>query len=386
MFHKLHTNYIMDAKLVATKERIGHCLCLCFFVACDRIALLWMSSCPHKNWLEGPCHLIHLFVDAAGGDHAPQAPVTGSIDALRRDPGLRITLAGIASDIEPLLAEAQDFRERITVLDAPDIITNHESPAIAIRQKKQSSIVLGMLQVRAGEADAFVSAGSTGAILLGGMLRLGRIHGIERPALAPLLPHGKGHFLLIDCGANVDCQPDYLVQFGLMGDAYMRAVRGLDMPRIGLVNVGDEAEKGNALTKATFPLMEAAPYHFVGNVEARYITGDLADVIVCDGFDGNIILKFMEGLAGTLMGIIKTELMGDTRSKLGALLAKPAFGRVKKLMDYHEVGGAPLLGVQGAVVKAHGSSNAYAFSSALRQASQMVRANIVNAIELQLNK
>ncbi len=329
---------------------------------------------------------VHLLIDAMGGDNAPQAPVQGSVDALRKDPHLRITLAGVLDDIKPHLAGADDVMDRIELMDAPEAITNHDAPAIAIRSKKRSSIVLGLLAVREGKADGFVSAGSTGAVLMGGMLRLGRIPGIERPALAPMIPNGKGHFLLIDCGANVDSQPEYLAQFGLMGEAYMRTVMGIPKPRVGLVNIGEEAEKGNNLTKAAYSLMEKAPYHFVGNVEARYITADQADVIVCDGFEGNIILKYTEGLASTLMGIIKTELMRDTRSKLGALLAKPAFKRVKKQMDYHEVGGAPLLGVQGAVVKAHGSSNAYAFTSAIFQATKMVRGHVVRAIEEQLTQ
>ncbi len=212
------------------------------------------------------------------------------------------------------------------------------------------------------------------------MLRLGRIPGIERPALAPLMPNGKGQFLLIDCGANVDCRPEWLVQFGIMGDAYMRTVAAMPNPRIGLVNNGEEAEKGNALTRAAYALMQEAPFNFVGNIEARYITADKADVIVCDGFDGNLILKFMEGVAGTLLGIIKQELLRDTRSKLGAMLAKPAFKRVKTIMDYTEVGGAPLLGVQGAVVKAHGSSNAHANASAIRQCVNMARGNVAQAI------
>lgn len=328
---------------------------------------------------------VHLLIDAMGGDHAPQAPVQGSIQALRNDPHLRITLAGVPSEINQHLTDADAVMDRVAILDAPDTITNHDAPAIAIRQKKQSSIVMGMLTVREGKADGFVSAGSTGAVLMGGMLRLGRIPGIERPAIAPLIPNGKAHFLLIDGGANVDCKPEYLVQFGMMGDAYMRNVMQIKQPRVGLVNIGDEVEKGNNLTKAAYAMMEDAPFHFVGNVEARYITADQADVLVCDGFDGNIILKYTEGLASTLLGIIKAELMRDTRSKIGALLAKPAFGRVKKMMDYREVGGAPLLGVRGAVVKAHGSSNAQAMTSAIYQATRMVRGNVVAAIGQRLN-
>lgn len=328
--------------------------------------------------------LIHLFIDAMGGDHAPEAPVKGSIEALRRDPNLKISIAGILDQIQLHLLGADDVMERITLIDAPELISNHDAPSMAIRQKKKSPIVMGMLSVRQGETDGFVSAGSTGAVLVGGMLRLGRIPGIERPALAPLLPNGKGHFLLIDCGANVDCKPEYLQQFGVMGNAYMQQIKQMTSPRIGLINVGEEVEKGNQLTKDTFPLMQDSKYNFVGNIEARYITADKADVLVCDGFDGNIILKFMEGVASTILGMVKEQLMADTRSKIGGLLAKPAFKRVKKTMDYTEVGGAPLLGVQGAVVKAHGSSNAYAFASAIRQASTMVRAQVATTIMNQI--
>ena len=328
---------------------------------------------------------MKIFVDAMGGDYAPEAPCAGVIEALRKYPDLEVTLAGVLSEIEPFLKECDDVRSRITLLEAPEIITNHESPVMGIRTKTNSATVKGMLAVRNGEADGFVSAGSTGAVLAGGMFRLGRIPGIERPALAPLMPNGKGHFLLIDCGANVDCKPDYLVQFGLMGQAYMKGVMGLENPRVGLINIGAEAEKGNELVKTTYPLMEKAGYNFVGNVEARDITADVADVLVADGFSGNLVLKFMEGVAGTLMGIIKKEMMSDFRGKLGGLIAKPAFRRVKKVMDYSEVGGAPLLGVQGAVVKAHGSSNGHAFACAIGQVIKMVNGKVVESISNGLN-
>ena len=324
---------------------------------------------------------MKIFVDAMGGDYAPEAPCAGVIEALRNYPDLEVTLAGVLSEIEPFLKDCDDVRSRITLLDAPEIITNHESPVMGVRSKTNSATVKGMLAVRNGEADGFVSAGSTGAVLAGGMFRLGRIPGIERPALAPLMPNGKGHFLLIDCGANVDCKPDYLVQFGLMGHAYMKGVMGMDNPRVGLINIGAEAEKGNELVKTTYPLMEQAGYNFVGNVEARDITADVADVLVADGFSGNLVLKFMEGVAGTLMGIIKNEMMADFRGKLGGLIAKPAFRRVKKVMDYSEVGGAPLLGVQGAVVKAHGSSNGHAFACAIGQVIKMVNGKVVDTIK-----
>ena len=330
--------------------------------------------------------MIKIVLDAMGGDNAPQATCEGALLALRADKELTIILAGDPKQIAPYINNAEDVKERLIVLDAPEVITNNESPALAIRQKKDSAIVRGMLMVREGEADGFVSAGSTGAVLVGGMLRLGRIPGIERPALAPLLPGKKGHFLLIDCGANVDCKPEYLAQFGLMGDAFMEKTMGIARPRIGLVNNGAEEEKGNALYAEAHQLLKKEDINFVGNVEARYIPADQADVIVCDGFDGNIILNYTEGVAETFLGMIKQELMADTRSKIGALLAEPAFARVKKLMDYTEVGGAPLLGVRGAVVKAHGSSNAKAIFGAIRQASLMIRSKVPEAIEQKLVK
>ncbi len=326
-----------------------------------------------------------IVLDMMGGDNAPQATCEGAILALREDKELHLILAGVPEAMAPYLQDADDVRQRFTVLSAPEVITNQESAAMAIRQKKDSAVVKGMLMVREGEADGFVSAGSTGATLVGGMLRLGRIHGIERPALAPMMPGETGEYLLIDCGANVDCRPEYLLQFGLMGDAYMRAMKGIGRPRIGLVNNGAEEEKGNMLYMAAHQLLKKEDINFVGNIEARYIPDNQCDVLVCDGFDGNIILKYTEGIAAALLGIIKRELMADTRSKIGALLAKPTFRRVKKMMDYTEVGGAPLLGVNGAVVKAHGSSNAKAIKGAIRQATLMARNQVHLAIASNLS-
>ena len=327
---------------------------------------------------------MKIYVDAMGGDLAPEAPVKGALRALRQYSFLTIILAGKLDEVRPFLTGWEDVKDRLTLEEAPEIITNHESPVMGVRKKVNSATVQGMLKVRCGEADGFVSAGSTGATLAGGMFRLGRIPGIERPALAPLIPNGKGYFLLIDCGANVDCKPEYLVQFGIMGDAYMKGVMGMENPRIGLVNIGAEAEKGNALVKETYPLMEKAPYNFVGNVEARDIPLDQADVVVTDGFGGNLILKYTEGLATALMGMIKKEMMADVRGKIGGLIAKPAFRRVKKLLNSDEIGGAPLLGVQGAVVKAHGSSNDYAFCSAIGQCVKMIEGHVVQKIEEKL--
>ena len=333
---------------------------------------------------------MKIYLDAMGGDHAPLAPVQGAKEALEMYPQLTIELAGPVEEVEKTVKDVfgeSDLLSRLTLTDCPEVITNCESPVMAVRKKKQSAIVDGMLKLRDGEVDAFVSAGSTGAVLSGGRFRLGRLKGIDRPALAPLLPNGKDFFLLIDCGANVDCRPEYLHQFALMGSAYMQAMRGIKSPRIGLVNNGAEAEKGCALTKEAYGLLEnEKQINFVGNIEARDITYDKADVIVCDGFVGNVILKFMEGVAGTLMDIIKTEIYGDTRSKIGGLLAKPAFKRVKKKMDYHEVGGAPLLGVRGNVVKAHGSCNGHALACAIRQAVQMIEGGVVEKIDALLPK
>ena len=334
---------------------------------------------------------MRIYVDAMGGDNAPQAPVAGALEALEKNRELELVLAGpektVSQTVDSVFQteEQKKLLNRVTIVDCPEVITNEEAPVMAVRHKKQSAIVDGMLKLRDGEVDAFVSAGSTGAVLAGGMFRLGRLHGVERPALAPLLPNGKDFFLLIDCGANVDCRPEYLHQFAQMGTAYMQTMRGVANPRVGLVNNGAEAEKGCALTKAAYEILSADDkLNFVGNVEAREITHDSADVIVCDGFVGNVILKFMEGVSGTLMGMIKREMLADTRSKIGALLAKPAFRRVKKSMDYSEVGGAPLLGVSGNVVKAHGSCSAHAFACSIYQAEKMVTGDVVGKIEKQL--
>ena len=334
---------------------------------------------------------MKIYLDAMGGDNAPLAPVPGAKEALEMYPDLTIELAGpieeVKAAVEEAFAGAEALKERIILTDCPEVITNNEAPVMAVRKKKQSAIVDGMLKLRDGQVDAFVSAGSTGAVLSGGMFRLGRLKGIDRPALAPLLPNGKDFFLLIDCGANVDCRPEYLHQFAMMGSAYMQSMRGIENPRVGLVNNGAEAEKGCMLTKETYELLAADKrLNFVGNVEARDITCDVADIIVCDGFVGNVILKFMEGVAGTLMDIIKQEIYGDFRSKIGGLLAKPAFRRVKKKMDYNEVGGAPLLGVRGNVVKAHGSCKGHAMACAIRQAVQMIEGGVVEKIESLLPK
>lgn len=322
-----------------------------------------------------------IALDAMGGDNAPEAIVEGAIRGLRKFKDIEILLTGPQEKLQALVAGANDVKDRITIENATQVITMEDSPMMAVRTKKDSSLVVAMNAVREGRAGAVVSAGSTGALLAGGMFKIGRIPGIERPALAPVLPGLKKNFMLIDSGANVVCQPKYLLQFGLMGSVYMKSVLDVKDPRVGLVNIGAEAEKGNKLVKETYELMEQQTgYNFVGNCEARDIfTGDF-DVVVADGFAGNIILKHTEGLAKALFTMIKEELMASLGTKIGALLAKPAFYKVKKRMDYNAVGGAPLLGVNGAVVKAHGSSGAEAIENAIRQARRMLEGDVVGKI------
>ncbi len=322
-----------------------------------------------------------IALDAMGGDNAPDAIVAGAVAALRRYGDIRILLAGPEARLNALLEDAGDVRGRVEILPAEDVIGMDESPMLAVRKKVNSSMVQAMMAVREKRAQAVVSAGNTGAVLAGGMLRIGRIPGIERPALAPVIPGAKKPFLLIDAGANVDCQPKYLEQFGLMGSVYMRSVMGVRDPAVGLVNIGAEAEKGNKLTKETYQLMSRqTSYRFAGNAEARDIpTGDF-DVVVADGFDGNIILKYTEGIVGAMMGMLKSYLSTSKVSKVGATLARPAFRKFKRSMDYNAYGGAPLLGVEGAVVKAHGSSGEQAIMNALRQAREMLVGNVTGKI------
>jgi len=322
-----------------------------------------------------------IALDAMGGDHAPGAIVEGAIRALRKYKDIKILLTGPEEQLKQLTASAGDVKSRIEIVNATEVIGMDESPMMAVRTKKDSSLVVAMNAVREGRAAAVVSAGSTGAVLAGGMFKIGRIPGIERPALAPVLPGLKKNFMLIDCGANVDCQPRYLLQFGLMGSVYMKSVLDVKKPQVGLVNIGAEAEKGNKLTKETYELMQQQNgYYFAGNCEARDIFTADFDVVVADGFDGNIILKHTEGLAKALFTMIKEELMSSLGTKIGAMLAKPSFYRVKRRMDYNAVGGAPLLGVNGAVVKAHGSSGAEAIENAVRQARRMLEGDVVGKI------
>ena len=302
---------------------------------------------------------VRVVVDAMGGDHAPEEIVKGAVDALLKDERIRIIFTGNQEPLDAELAKYTYPKDRVETVYTTERIEMAESPVHAIRTKKDSSMVVGMRLVKEGKADAFVTAGSTGATLAGGQLLVGRIKGVERPALAPILPTKDGVVLLIDCGANMDARPSHLKQFAQMGSIYMRDIIGIADPRVSILNVGAEEEKGNKLVKETYPLLKACEgINFTGSVEANEIPAGATDVVVCEAFAGNIVLKLYEGMADTLIGKIKEGLKSTARSKIGAALAMPALKSTLKSFDTAEYGGAPMLGLNGLVVKTHGSSKA----------------------------
>lgn len=309
-----------------------------------------------------------IALDAMGGDNAPAEIVKGAVDAVAGRNDIKIFLVGQEDVVAEELSKYSYAKEQIEIVHAEEVIETAEPPVVAIRKKKQSSIVVGMNMVKQKEVDAFVSAGSSGAVLVGGQVIVGRIKGIERPPLAPLIPTEKGVSLLIDCGANVDARASHLVQFAKMGSIYMENVLGIKNPRVAIVNIGAEEEKGNALVKETFPLLkECSDINFVGSIEAREIPKGEADVIVCEAFVGNVILKLYEGLSATLIGVIKKGMMSTLKSKIGAALALPALKGTIKTFDASQYGGAPLLGLNGLVVKTHGSSKAKEITNSIYQ-------------------
>jgi len=314
-----------------------------------------------------------------GGDHAPYEIVKGAIDAVT-EYDVKLTLVGRSQAILEELSKYEYPKDKIEILHAETVIENTEEPAMAIRRKPDSSLVVALDEMKNRENAVLISAGSTGALLSGGLLKLGRIKGIKRPALAVTLPKSDGVFVLIDTGANVDCKPEYLEQFAQLGKIYSENVLGKTNPGIGLINIGAEAKKGNSLVKAAYELLEAGEFNFLGNVEARDIPETKADVLVCDGFTGNIVLKLTEGIAGYLLKGIKTSIMSNTKGKIGGMLIKDNLRNFRKQFDYAEYGGAPFLGVKGGIIKAHGSSDAFAIKNAVRQSIKFIENDVLQKI------
>lgn len=330
---------------------------------------------------------VNVALDAMGGDNAPTEIIHGAIDALAQCKQLKVFLVGQEEIITKELSSYTYDQERLQIVNATEVIETAEPPVMAIRKKKDSSIVKAMMMVKNKECDAFVSAGSSGAILVGGQVIVGRIKGVERPPLAPLIPTKDGVALLIDCGANVDARSSFLVQFAKMGSIYMENALGIQNPRVAIVNIGAEEEKGNTLVKETYPLLKnCSDINFIGSIEARDIPNGDADVIVCDAFVGNVILKLYEGVGATLIAKVKEGMMTSLRSKIGALLVKPALKATLKTFDASEYGGAPLLGLNGLVVKTHGSSKAQEIKNTLIQCVTFKEQNINEKIKQTIAK
>lgn len=327
--------------------------------------------------------MTHIVVDAMGGDNAPKAVVEGCLKAIK-DFDIKITLVGKEDLIKEHLINYDN--DKISIVNADEVISNDDDPALAIRRKKDSSIVVGMELLADGQADAFVSAGSTGAVVSGATLIVKRINGVRRVAIGSIFPTPPKPTLVLDCGANADCTPDFLQQFAIMGNAYMNAVYGIDKPTIGLLNNGAEEHKGSTLYKETHQLLKNMNLNFIGNIEARDVFDCKADVVVADGFAGNVFLKTTEGTAGFFSKKLKNLFMQSLKNKICALLLKKGIKEFKASFDYTEHGGAPVLGSKNVVIKAHGSSNAKAFYSAIRQAKHFHENGVIEAINNNLQK
>ena len=331
--------------------------------------------------------MMKIVLDAMGGDFAPKVNVDGAIDALREYDDIEVILVGPQELVEKTIGEYADqgayqkVKDRLQVVNATEVITTEEHPVMALRRKKDSTFNVGMDIVRRKEAQAFVSAGSTGAVMAGSMFKIGRIKGIDRPALAAPLPVPGRTMLLVDAGANTDCKPEWINQFAMMGSIYMNRVMGVKEPEVGLVNIGVEAAKGNEQAQQAHALMSAQKvYKFIGNVEARDTLAGQCDVLAADGFIGNVVLKNTEGVISALFKMLKQGLLSSTKGKAAALLAKDTFKELKQSFNSEEVGGVPLLGADGAVIKAHGNSNARAIFCALRQARTVVATGVIDEI------
>ncbi|MBO5458753.1 MAG: phosphate acyltransferase PlsX [Lachnospira sp.] len=324
---------------------------------------------------------VIVALDAMGGDNAPGEIVKGAVEAVNEESGVVVKLVGRQADVEAELSKYKYNKGQIEVIDAPDVIQTGEPPVMAIRRKKDSSMVKALNLVKEKQADAFVSAGSSGAILVGGQVIVGRIKGVERPPMAPLIPTAKGVSILVDSGANVDSRPSFLVQWAKMGSIYMENIMGIKNPRVAIVNVGLEEEKGNQLVKETYPLLkECSDINFIGSIEARNIPNGDADVIVCDAFVGNVILKLYEGTAKMLLSKVKQTLMSSLKTKIGALLIKGALKDTMKSFDAKQYGGAPLIGLNGLVVKTHGNAKAMEVKNSVLQCVKFKREKINDKI------
>lgn len=321
--------------------------------------------------------MIKIAIDAMGGDNAPQAVVEGVLEAIKSIENLHVTLVGDEEQIRRYLTSD----ERITIIHTDEVITGEDEPIRAIRRKKQSSMVLTATEVKENRADACISAGNTGALVVAGLFIVGRMKGIERPALSPTLPtvDGKG-FLLLDAGANVDATAENLLQYGIMGSVYAEKVRGLAKPRVALLNVGTEEGKGNNVAKKAYELLSDAPIHFIGNMEARDLLDGAADVVVTDGFSGNITLKSIEGTALSVMKMLRETLTSSLKTKLAAGVIRKDLNQLRQKWDYPEYGGAALFGLSAPVVKSHGSSNSRGIYHTIRQTVNMVEGNMIDTI------
>lgn len=328
---------------------------------------------------------MKIIIDAMGGDNAPEEIVKGAVEALK-EYNIDIILTGDENEIEKILKKENADTSRLEIVHTTEVITNNDHPAQVIRKKKDSSMVVGMRLLKEGKGDAFISAGNTGAILAGGLFVVGRIKGIDRPALSPILPGKNGPFMLIDAGANAECKTQNMLQFAIMGDIYLKAVLKKDSPSIGLVNIGAEEEKGTEFTKECYKLLKESGLNFKGNVEGRDIPEGNVDIVVCDGFTGNVILKLFEGVALTIFDALKKEILSSTISKIGGFLLKPVFKSFKKQFDYTEYGGAMFLGVDGTVIKTHGTAKAKVIKNTIKQAISIVEGGVVEGIKEEIEK
>ena len=327
---------------------------------------------------------MRIAMDAMGGDHAPEEIIKGTLMAAETSPDVQLILVGQKERMLPFLTGT--IPKNISFIEASDVIEMDEHPANAVRKKKDASIVIATRLVKLGEADAVVSAGSTGAQMASALLGIGRIKGIERPAIATVLPTAEGGKLILDVGANLDATPEQLCQYALMGSIYAEKILGIPNPRVGLLNIGSEEGKGNELTQKAYYLLKASPINFMGNVEGRDVPYGHADVVVCEGFVGNVLLKTAEGLAGVLFQLIKERITSNMMRRLGALAVKPGLKEIAQMMDYAEYGGAPLLGINGISIICHGSSKAKAIFNAIRVAQECVQVRLIEQIREDLPK